>query len=330
LSSFTRQQLVAAKAGVVGITSVAAGWFLGRDEGDYAASMLVAAGILGGMATAYEFMAYWLASWFGGQPDMSATSESNPAFAPFAEPAPASPPRRLGWGDAVKVLCAFLATQIAVWIIAVLAVLDPASARDPSAIGTAAILRAFPFALPLSMTAGALAVYALTRRFARRRATGIPRITYALRGAPMRDIAFGATTGALLALLLVLISLVTPAGKTTDAGLLAQVLAASGIGRIVFGLTAVLLAPPVEEYVFRGVLMGTLMPIGELGAGVLSGLAFWLLHATEWIHYWPAALGIGAMTVLVTHLRLRTRSIVPGIVAHLCYNGALTAVALFA
>ena len=330
MSSFTRQQLVAAKAGVVGITSAAAGWFLGRDEGDYAASMLVAAGILGGMATAYEFMAYWLASWFGGQPDMSATSESNPAFAPSAEPAPASPPRRLGWGDAVKVLCAFLATQIAVWIIAVLAVLDPASARDPSAIGTAAILRAFPFALPLSMIAGALAVYALTRRFARRRATGIPRITYALGGAPMRDIAFGATTGALLALLLVLISLVTPAGKTTDAGLLSQVLAASGIGRFVFGLTAVLLAPPVEEYVFRGVLMGTLMPIGEVGAGVLSGLAFWLLHATEWIHYWPAALGIGAMTVLVTHLRLRTRSILPGIVSHLCYNGALTAVALFA
>ena len=36
------------------------------------------------------------------------------------------------------------------------------------------------------------------------------------------------------------------------------------------------------------------------------------------------------MTVLVTLLRLRTRSILPGIIAHLCYNGALTLVALFA
>ena len=65
---FSRQQLVAAKAGVVGITSVVAGWFLGREEGDYAASMLVAAAILATMATAYEFLSYWLASWFGGEP----------------------------------------------------------------------------------------------------------------------------------------------------------------------------------------------------------------------------------------------------------------------
>ena len=69
--------------------------------------------------------------------------------------------------------------------------------------------------------------------------------------------------------------------------------------------------------------------MGEVAAGVLSGLAFWLLHVTEWIHYWPAAVGVGAMTVLVTLLRLRTRSILPSIFAHLFYNGALTLVALF-
>jgi hypothetical protein len=34
------------------------------------------------------------------------------------------------------------------------------------------------------------------------------------------------------------------------------------------------------------------------------------------------------MTVLVTRLRLRTKSIVPSVVAHLCYNGTLTLVAL--
>ena len=49
MAGYTRQQLAAAKAGVVGITSVVAGFFLGREEGDYAASMLVAAAILGTM-----------------------------------------------------------------------------------------------------------------------------------------------------------------------------------------------------------------------------------------------------------------------------------------
>lgn len=330
MPDFTKQQLVAAKAGVVGITSVVAGWFLGRDEGDYAASMLVAAGILAAMATAYEFLSYWLATWFGGEqaPSRDLGDPADPASMP--EPAPLPPPRRFGWADALKVLAAFLATQMGVWVIAVLAVLDVRVGKDPAAIGTAAVMRAFPVALPLSMIIGAFAVYLLTRRFARRSPGNDPRFTYALGGAAARDVALGATTGALLALLLVLVSILAPASNATDQGLLAQVLAASGIGRIVFGVTAVLLAPPVEEYVFRGVLMGTLMPIGEVGAGVLSGLAFWLLHATEWVHYWPAALGIGAMTVLVTQLRLRTRSIVPSIVAHLCYNGALTAVALLA
>lgn len=329
MPDFTKQQLVAAKAGVVGITSVVAGWFLGREEGDYAASMLVAAAILGSMATAYEFLSHWLASWFGSETSLPHFIDvaADPASLPQPTPEPVRP---FGLADGVKVIAVFVATQMAVWVVAVLSVIDLSRDSDASAAGTAAVLRVFPVALPLSMIAGALAVYALTRRFARRRATGDLRFLYALDGAPARDVALGGTTGALLALLLVLVSILTPAGNTTDQGLLAQVLAASGIGRIVFGITAVLLAPPVEEYVFRGVLMGTLMPIGEVGAGVLSGLAFWLLHATEWIHYWPAAVGIGAMTVLVTVLRARTRSILPCIVAHLCYNGALTVVALFA
>ena len=212
---------------------------------------------------------------------------------------------------------------------AVLGVIDTSGGGEPSARGSAAVLRVFPVALPLSMISGGFAVYLLTRRFARRPATGSSRVTYALGGAPAHDVALGATTGALLALLLVLVSVLAPVGNPEDQGLLAKVLAASGTGRLIFGLTAILLAPPVEEYVFRGVLLGTLLPMGEVAAGVLSGLAFWLLHVTEWIHYWPAAVGVGAMTVLVTLLRLRTRSILPSIFAHLFYNGALTLVALF-
>ena len=67
--------------------------------------------------------------------------------------------------------------------------------------------------------------------------------------------------------------------------------------------------------------------MGGSALRVLSGVAFWMLHATEWIHYWPAAVGVGAMTVLVTVLRMRTGSIVPSIGAHMFYNAALTCVA---
>jgi len=287
----------------------------------------VAAAILGTMATAYEFLSYWLASFFGGEPDAHDTAEGSVEPAASVDEVLALPGFRTI--DAVKVVAVFVATQLAVWIVAVLGVIDTSGGGDPSARGSAAVLRVFPVALPLSMISGGFAVYLLTRRFARRPATGSSRVTYALGGAPVHDVALGATTGALLALLLVLVSVLAPVGNPEDQGLLAKVLAASGTGRLIFGLTAILLAPPVEEYVFRGVLLGTLLPMGEVAAGVLSGLAFWLLHVTEWIHYWPAAVGVGAMTVLVTLLRLRTRSILPSIFAHLFYNGALTLVALF-
>lgn len=322
MPSFTRQQLVAAKAAVVAASALVAGVFLGREEGDYVASVLVMAAILGTMAAVYELLSSWLASLFGSGPGEPLAVVPD-AFASGTDAVPYFRP-----ADAVKVLATFLGTQLAVWVTAVLLVIEPGVGQDPRAIGTAAVFRAFPVALPLSMILSALAVFALARRFGRRVGHEEARRTFALAGAGTRPNLLAAGAGLVLALLLVVIALVIPLGSAADQGLLAQMLASSRTGRIVFALAAVLIAPPVEEYVFRGVLLGTLLPLGEVAAGAISGVAFWLLHATEWAHYWPAAFGVGAMTLLVTRLRLRTRSIVPSVVAHLCYNGTLTLVAL--
>jgi hypothetical protein len=142
VAGYTRQQLAAAKAGVVGITSVVAGFFLGREEGDYAASMLVAAAILGTLATAYEFLSYWLASFFGGEPDAPGAAEVSAEPAASVDEVLALPGFRTI--DAVKVVAVFLATQLAVWIVAVLGVIDTSGGGDPSARGSAAVLRVFP------------------------------------------------------------------------------------------------------------------------------------------------------------------------------------------
>lgn len=331
MAGYTRQQLIAAKAGVVGVTSFAAGWYLGRDEGDYAVSILVAAAIFGTMAGTYELMSAWLASWFGnaarpesGEPH--APSELPPPIQPpeFANP---SPPLRLR--DGVKVLAAFLTAQLAVWVVAVLFAVLPLEPGDPGVAVTAGILRVFPVALPVSMIASALSVLLLARRFSSRAGAQPARLAFGLRGVSRRWLLLAAGAGALLATLLGIVSMVVPAPDPHEQSLLAQALASGPLGRIVFALTAVLIAPPVEEYVFRGVLLGTLLPaIGPSGAAALSGIAFWMLHATEWIHYWPAALGVGAMTLLVTALRMRTGSIVPSIGAHMFYNAALTCMAL--
>ncbi len=336
MAGYTRQQLIAAKAGVVGVTSFAAGWYLGREEGDYAVSILVAAAVFGTMAGAYELASAGLASWFGSAappadhtqavaPDPEALSVS-----PGPAPDPACAPRPARLVDALKVLAAFLTTQLVVWLAAVLLAALPIRGGDTGAETTAAVLRVFPVALPLSMLASALAVFLLTERFSRRTGAAPARLAFALQPADRRSVLLAAGAGALLATLLGILSAFAPA-PDVETGLLAQALSSGPLGRIAFGLTAVLLAPPVEEYVFRGVLLGTLLPIvGPFGGAALSGTAFWLLHAAEWSHYWPAAFGIASMTVLVSVLRLRTRSIVPSIGAHMFYNATLTVMALFA
>ena len=332
MAGYTRQQLIAAKACVLGITSFATGWYLGREEGDYAASILVTTAIFGTMAGVYELVSVWVATWLGGAPasDVGGGPLPGPeaaAATPAPQPDAAVMPQPLRLRDALMVLAVFLTAQLVVWVVAVLvAVLSDHDART-NADMTAAVLRVFPVALPLSMIVSALAVFLLTRRFSRR--AGPARLAFALQPAGRRSLLLAAGAGALLAALLSILSVIAPAPEVDDRGLLAQALSGGPLGRIAFGLTAVLLAPPVEEYVFRGVLLGTLLPaIGPIAGGALSGTVFWMLHVAEWSHYWPAALGIGAMTALVTVLRLRTGSIMPGIGAHMVYNATLAVMAL--
>lgn len=321
MAGYTRQQLIAAKAGVVGVTSFAAGWYLGREEGDYAASILVAGVIFGAAATTYEVVSSWLAGWFAGAPGPDETLDD--VEEPHA--------RTFRLRDAVKVLATFLVAQLLVWVIAVLSVAMPDLVRGSMPEATATLLQVFPIGLPLSMIVSAFAVFLLAKRLTRRINPADPRGAFALLPADRRSLLFAAAAGALMATLLGLLSAVVPSPNVDDQGLLARALDSSAAARIVFGLTAVLLAPPVEEYVFRGVLLGTLLPAaGVTGAAALSGTAFWLLHLSEWRHYWPAALGVGAMTLLVTALRLRSGSILPAICAHMSYNGVLTLLAMLA
>jgi membrane protease YdiL (CAAX protease family) len=44
------------------------------------------------------------------------------------------------------------------------------------------------------------------------------------------------------------------------------------------------------------------------------------MHAPEWLRYWPAAVAIGLMTVIVTVIRTRTQALGPCIAAHSAYN----------
>jgi len=85
-----------------------------------------------------------------------------------------------------------------------------------------------------------------------------------------------------------------------------------------------LLAPIVEEILFRGfIFAGVAAKSGPICAAILSSLLFATVHAPEKIHYLPGFLAVALLGLAACWLRLRFRSIRPGILLHIVYNAGL-------
>ena len=151
------------------------------------------------------------------------------------------------------------------------------------------------------------------------------------REAPRRDIVAGIAAGVLLAAfyLLVLTRLFPPHPGQSFGPLSEAAASAPTSVRILFALLAVFFAPPVEEFLFRGVLLtgfGNSWGVGP--AALIVTILFAVGHVTEVRTYWPALLSISVLAAVTMALRLRTRSLWPGIGTHAGYNAALMATML--
>jgi membrane protease YdiL (CAAX protease family) len=97
-----------------------------------------------------------------------------------------------------------------------------------------------------------------------------------------------------------------------------------GLGRVVWLATALLLAPPIEELLFRGVLYGGYCrSFGPSRAVFLTTLIFCALHITEIITFPLAGVAIAAMATAALWMRLRSSAIGPAIAVHFSYNGVI-------
>jgi uncharacterized protein len=84
---------------------------------------------------------------------------------------------------------------------------------------------------------------------------------------------------------------------------------------------ALLLAPPVEEMLFRGVLYGGYRKsLGATGATWLTTSIFALMHIGEVIYFLPALLVIAGVALLALRMRLRHSAIGPAVAVHFGYN----------
>lgn len=94
-----------------------------------------------------------------------------------------------------------------------------------------------------------------------------------------------------------------------------------------WAVLAVVVAPPVEEFVFRGVLFTGLRKSWRLGsAGTLVTLLFVAAHFSEIASYGPAVMGVALVGGATLVARIATKSLVPAIVLHASYNLVLVVV----
>ncbi len=104
-------------------------------------------------------------------------------------------------------------------------------------------------------------------------------------------------------------------------GPVARMASKPGIQQLAWILLALLLAPPIEELLFRGVLFGGFCrSAGPFWAAFLTTGLFVLLHVTEMIHFRIAFVFVTLMALIALWLRLRTRAIGSAIAVHFGYN----------
>lgn len=153
----------------------------------------------------------------------------------------------------------------------------------------------------------------------------MPAIVAALgwRATPLRPVLAWAAVGTLFSygwVHLVVERLLPPTSQ--DLTTVSSVFAVQSLaGRGLLFAFAVGLAPPVEEFVFRGVLLtGLATSWGSLPGIAGSTALFALGHLDQVGSYWPAFLGIVCIGLMTAALRLRYRSLYPGWALHAAYN----------
>lgn len=89
----------------------------------------------------------------------------------------------------------------------------------------------------------------------------------------------------------------------------------------IFGIT---LAPLVEELYYRGFLYPVLARhVGVTLGTVITAAAFALMHSAQLAHAWGPLFVLFLVGLVLTIVRIVTRSVVPGFLMHIAYNATL-------
>jgi len=243
-----------------------------------------------------------------------------------------APPRRgreLRAGTATGVLLLYFASQIAGSIGAAIIGVAVAAGRgqnlqDPHQIARL-VSTLMPGVILGTMVGGAVGMFimafVLVPEFLRDRSpTGAAWVPGEWRDAG-KGLAFGLILGAVGCMVM---NFLERFGDPNSAGPLTRMATSSTSGFVIWILAALVLAPLVEEPLFRGVLYGGFRrSFGVMAAGIITSAIFVLLHITEIIHFLPAILPLAALAAGALWVRLRFAAIGPAIALHIGYNAIM-------
>jgi len=252
--------------------------------------------------------------------------ERSPTWHPSpGDDVPAGGPTLTAW-RAVAIAVVFMITQLVVGIALGIALgvylFLTLHGAEPEALVEAGRPLTLAIGVVGMLVAGAVALW-LTRR-ALRGPAGLALAPLGWRPSTSRDVAMALAAGAALALAYFVLIHVHPPAEGQLWGTFAMAAAAGGWPRHLWALIAIVIAPPVEEFVFRGVLLeGLSNGLGVRAAAVIVTVVFVLAHGLEALTYWPAWVGIGLVATATVVVRLRSGSLLPSIALHAGYNTCL-------
>lgn len=232
--------------------------------------------------------------------------------------APEPAARRFTAWPAFYILVAYFAAQL---LAAIVVTLVASGYYPPARLEQVAILPS----VILGFALGAWVMVRMIRRSFAGRSRGEVFQSLGVSRGSWRAVAAGVGLGLALALAYVMVLIPHyPAPPDQPWGPLVTAASAPGWQRHLWALTALLLAPPIEELLFRGVLFeGFANSWGQARAAIAVTAIFTAFHLPEIRAYWPAIVGVAVVATITMVLRLVTRSIGPTIALHAAYNFGL-------
>ena len=115
-----------------------------------------------------------------------------------------------------------------------------------------------------------------------------------------------------------------PYDSSKPLGPLAEAASSGGINRLAWAFLALVFAPLVEEFFFRGLLLrGFTASWGTAAGAIVTGVLFVALHLFEAWTYWPAIVAITTLAAATYFARKWSGSLVPAVAMHLAYNAVI-------